>query len=56
MIKKNFVNNIYIFKSSNKLKKNGRYPFNSNFIRKITFKNRINVNLFGDNIYKESLK
>ena len=56
VIKKNFVNNIYIFKSSNKLKKNGSNPFNSNFIKKIPLKNRINVNLFGDNIYKESLK
>ncbi len=56
LIKNKFLNNIYIFKSSNSLKKFGINYSNPNIIKKINLKNMINVNLFGDKLYKEKLK
>ena len=48
--------NIYVFKSSNSLKKLGTNYSSSNIIKQITLKNPISVNLFGDKLYKERLK
>ena len=56
LIKNKFLNNIYIFRSKNSLKKLGINYSSSNIIKKINLKNAINVNLFGDKIYKERLK
>ncbi len=56
LIKNKFLNNIYLFKSRNSLKKLGANYSSSNLIKKITLKNLINVNLFEDNLYKEKLK
>ena len=56
LIKNKFLNNIYIFKSNNRLNKLGINYSNSNIIKKIILKNLINVNLFGDKLYKEKLK
>ena len=56
LIKNKLLNNIYIFKSSNNLKKLGINYSSSNIIKKINLKNIINVNLFGDKLYKEKLK
>ncbi len=56
LIKNKLLNNIYIFKSNNRLNKLGINYSNSNIIKKIILKNLINVNLFGDKLYKEKLK
>ena len=56
LIKNKFLKNIYIFRSQKSLKKNGINYSTSNIIKKINFKNSINVNLFGDKLYKERLK
>jgi len=56
LIKNKFLNNIYIFRSSSSLKKFGINYSSSNIIKKINLKNIINVNLFGDKLYKEKLK
>ena len=56
LIKNKFLKNIYVFKSGNSLKKLGTNYSSSSIIKKITLKNQINVNLFGDKLYKERLK
>ncbi len=56
LIKNKFLNNIYIFKSKNILNKAGINYSSSKIIKKINLKNLINVNLFGDKLYKEKLK
>ena len=56
LIKSKFLKNIYIFKSSNTLKKLGINYSSPNIIKRINLKNPINVNLFGDKLYKERLK
>tara|TARA_B100000586_G_scaffold262249_1_gene230274 strand:+ start:2234 stop:3328 length:1095 start_codon:yes stop_codon:yes gene_type:complete len=56
LIKNKFLNNIYIFRSNSSLKKFGINYSSSNIIKKINLKNIINVNLFGDKLYKEKLK
>jgi len=56
LIKNKFLNNIYIFRSNSSLKKFGTNYSSSNIIKKINLKNIINVNLFGDKLYKEKLK
>ena len=47
---------MYIFRSNNNLKKHGINYSNLNIIKKISLNNQINVNLFGDKLYKEKLK
>jgi len=56
LIKYKFLKNIFIFKSGNKLMKYGTNFSNYNLIKKINLKNIINVNLFGDKLYKERLR
>ncbi len=56
LIKNKFLKSIYIFKSSTYLKKLGFNLPKSNLLKKIALKNQINVNLFGDKLYKENLK
>ncbi len=56
LIKNKFLNNMYIFRSNNNLKKHGINYSNLNIIKKISLNNQINVNLFGDKLYKEKLK
>ena len=56
LIKNKLLNNIYIFRSASALRKLGINYSNSNIIKKINLKNLINVNLFGDKLYKEKLK
>ena len=56
LIKNKFLKNIYIFKSNDILKKIGINYSSSNIIKKISLKNLIKVNLFGDRLYKERLK
>ena len=56
LIKNKLLNNIYIFRSASALRKLGINYSNSNINKKINLKNLINVNLFGDKLYKEKLK
>ena len=56
LIKNKFLTNIYIFRSNKYLRKHGINYSNPNIIKKIPLKNSINVNLFGDKIFKERLK
>ncbi len=50
------INNLYVFKSDKKLKDNGRNNVSNNFINKIKLKNKINVNLKDEILYKVRLK
>ena len=56
LIKNKLLNNLYIFRSSNNLKKLGINYSSPDIIKKINLKNMIDVNLFGDKLYKEKLK
>ena len=50
------INNLYVFKSDNKLRKNGCNNISNNFIKKIKLKNKINVNLKDEILFKVRLK
>ncbi len=56
LIKNKMIFNLYIFKSSNFLKKKGKNNISNKFIKKIKLTNKIKVNLNGENIYKVRLK
>ena len=51
------INNLYVFKSSNKLFNKGKNSY-KNVIKKFKLnnKNKINVNLNGDELYKIRIK
>ena len=55
LIKYKLIQNIYIFKSSKKLKYNGKNETNISILKKIKLKNKINVNLIGDKLFKEKI-
>jgi len=56
LLKNNFIDSLYTFKSSFSLKKKG-YNFTDNsFLKKIKLKNKIKVNLYEDILYKNKLK
>jgi len=57
VLRYNFIKNFYLFKSSLSLKNNGKNNTKSTLIRKLngTIKNRVNVNLNGDSLYKIEL-
>ena len=50
------INNLYIFKSSNKLKSKGTNNCKNLFIKNLKKLKTINVNLFGDILHKKSFK
>ena len=50
LIKNNLINNLYLFKSNYKLKKNGTNNISPNFLKKIKFKS-IPANLINDKLY-----
>ncbi len=54
--KNKIINNLYIFKSSYKLKKKGKNNCKSFFIKNIKNEKIIKVNLFGDKLLKKSFK
>ena len=56
LIKNKLLNNIYLFKTKNSLKKLGINYSKTKLIKKINLKNLINVYLYGDKLYKEKLK
>ena len=53
MIINKFINNIFIFQSQKKLRRNGMNNSNINIIKKLSNKKKLlNVNLFSDNLFK----
>tara|TARA_B100000700_G_C15021841_1_gene846122 strand:- start:223 stop:1296 length:1074 start_codon:yes stop_codon:yes gene_type:complete len=56
MLKYDYVNNLYLFKSSLELKKFGQNLATHKIIKNIKIKDRIKVNLDGDNLYKIKIK
>ena len=55
-LKGKFLENLYIFKANYKLKNNGINYSSPKIIKGLAFKKKINVNLFGDSLYKINLK
>ena len=55
-IKNKLISNLYVFRSSSNLRKKGKNNASLNIIKKIKFKNKINVNLNGDSLYKEKIR
>ena len=57
VLKCNLINNLYLFKSPHNLKADGKNNAKSHIIRKLktTIKNKVNVNLGGDSLYKVEL-
>ncbi len=56
LIKERLVDNLFVFKSNKKLGKNGLNFGCSKFLKNLKFKNKIQVNLFNDTLFKEKLK
>jgi len=57
VLKMNLINNFYLFKSPFSIKSDGKNNTNLDLIKKLktTSKNRVNVNLDGDSLYKVEL-
>ena len=47
---------MYIFRSSIKLNKNGYNNIKSDYLKKFSLNNKINVNLNGDDLFKLRIK
>ena len=56
LFKYKFINNLYLFKSSKFLRLNGYNNISINFIKKLKIKNKINVNLDNDELFKLRVK
>ena len=56
LLKYNIINNMYIFRSSTKLNKNGYNNIKSDYLKKFSLNNKINVNLNGDELFKLRMK
>ena len=56
LFKYKLINNLYLFKSSKFLYLNGYNNININFIKKLKIKNKINVNLDDDELFKVRVK
>ena len=54
--KHNIINNLYIFKSPNKLNNNGSNNCKSLFIKNLRGTREVKVNLFGDKLLIKSFK
>ncbi len=52
LLKMNFINNLYIFKSNTKLRSNGFNNSKKNFIKKLKILKQVNVNLNNDKLLK----
>ncbi len=50
-----FINNLYVFSSHVKLKKVGYNNVSNKFLKKMKFRNKVNINLGGNNLYKEKI-
>ena len=55
-MKNKFIDNLYIFISNEKLKNLGLNNSSSRQLRNIKLRDKINVNLNGDRLYKAKLK
>ena len=55
LIKNDFINNIYIFKTNYNLNKNGSNNSSNKMLKKIKLKNKLNVFLNNDSAYLERL-
>ncbi len=55
LIKNKFIHDLYIFKSSKNLNKNGYNNGSQNLIKKIDINNKLNVNLNGDKLFRVRL-
>ena len=56
LFKYKLINNLYLFKSSKFLYLNGYNNININFIKKLKIKNKINVNMDNDELFKVRVK
>ena len=56
LLKDKLIYNLYMFQSSVRLGKNGKNNTSNKFIKKLKFKNKIKVNLNGDELYKIKIK
>ena len=56
LVKNKLINNIYVFKSNNKLKNVGYNNVKLSFFRKKKFNNELQVNLNGDKLFKFRVK
>ena len=57
LLKLKLVNNLYVFMSQNKLGKNGKNSFKKQIKDlKMSKKNKIKINLYGDEFYKIRIK
>jgi diaminohydroxyphosphoribosylaminopyrimidine deaminase/5-amino-6-(5-phosphoribosylamino)uracil reductase len=56
LLKKELIFNLYLFKSSIKLGRNGHNNVSTDIIKKIKLTKEIKVNLFGDKLYKVKIK
>ena len=56
LLKKNFINNLYMFQAPVKLKKKGKNNDSSKILKSFKLNNKINVNLSGDNLYKIKIR
>ena len=57
LLKKRLVNNLYVYMSQTNLRKNGKKSFKKHIKDlSISNKNKVNVNLFGDVLYKVRIK
>ena len=56
LLKDKLIYNLYMFKSSIKLGKNGKNNTSNKFLKKLKLKNKIKVNLNGDELYKIKIK
>ena len=51
LLKFDLINELFLFKSSTQLKKNGMNNFSSNFLKSFSLKKKVNVNLNKDELY-----
>ena len=56
LLKDKLIYNLYMFKSSMRLGKKGKNNTSNKLIKKLKFKNKIKVNLNGDELYKIKIK
>ncbi len=56
LLKNKLIFNLYMFQSSTKLGERGKNNISNIFLKKLNLKNKINVNLNGDKLYKVKIK
>ena len=56
LLRNKLISNLYLFKSTDILGKKGKNNASINTLKKIKLKNKIKVNLYGENLYKIKIK